>query len=172
MKKFTFYIFLLLFIPVMLHAQYTGGNGRGAVVSTLNGKHLTNWFQTSGNWSTAGNWVDGVLPTPSEPANVAAAAVVDGDYSYPALTITSIGSVTISPGKSLAISGAIINDAGTGGLIIQSNASLLNGTANVTGTVQRTIASNNQWHFLSCPINQSPMPEICDGTFAPVTATL
>jgi hypothetical protein len=168
MKKLSFYLILLLMLPVAIYAQYSGGDGRGAFSLALNGTFLSNCFITAGNWSTPGNWSDGVLPASSEEAKVAAAALLDGDYAYQALTIASIGSVTISPGKSLAISGAITNDAGTSGLVIQSDASLLNGTANVSGTVQRTIANNNQWHFLSCPIKQAPMPEICDGNFAPL----
>jgi len=170
MKKLSFYLILLLMLPVAIHAQYSGGDGRGAYSLALNGTFLSNYFKTAGNWSAAANWSEGVLPASSENANVAAAAVVDGDYAYTALTIASIGSVTISPGKSLAISGSITNDAGIGGLVIQSDASLLNGTTNVSGSVKRTIASNGQWHFLSCPINQATMPEICDGTFAPPTA--
>jgi hypothetical protein len=170
MKKIKYSFLMLLMLPVVIHAQYSGGDGRGAFSLALNGAFLSNYFMTAGNWSTPGNWSDGVLPTPSENAKVAAAAIVDGDYVYPALTIASVGSVTISPGKSLAISGAITNDAGTDGLVIQSDASLLNNTANVSGTVQRTIASNNRWHFLSCPVNQVTMPEICDGNFAPITA--
>jgi hypothetical protein len=165
--KFTLLVFLLM--PVVIHAQYLGGNGRGDVSLALNGTFLTNYFKTAGNWSTTGNWSDGILPTSSENANVAAAALVDGDYSYPALTIASTGSVTISPGKSLAISGAIANSAGTNGLVIQSNASLLHIAANVSGTVKRTIEKNSKWHFLSCPVNQAAMPEICDGKFAPIT---
>jgi hypothetical protein len=168
MKKLLFYLILLLLLPVAIYAQYSGGVGRGDFSLTLNGTFLSNYFQTAGNWSAAANWSEGVLPAPSGNAKVAAAAIVDGDYAYQALTIASIGSVTISPGKSLTISGAITNDAGTGGLVIQSNASLLNNATNVSGSVQRPIASNNQWHFLSCPMAQATMPEICDGNFAPL----
>lgn len=43
MKKLTLYFMLLLALPAVLLAQYTGGNGRGdAAVSLLNSHCLLN----------------------------------------------------------------------------------------------------------------------------------
>lgn len=163
MKKIIFTFLMVLLLPVMINAQYTGGNYGGEISSALNGKHLTNWFKTAGNWSTATNWDDGALPASSEDANIKAAAMVDNNYSYPNLTITSAGSVTISPAKSLTVTGTLTNNAGTGGLAIQSSGSgtgsLIHSTANVNATVQRYIAdaiwttSDDGWHLLSSPVS-------------------
>jgi len=35
MRKITFYLLLLLALPIVLHAQYTGGNGRGDVSAAM-----------------------------------------------------------------------------------------------------------------------------------------
>jgi len=163
MKKIIFTFLMVLLLPVMIYAQFTGGNYGGDISSALNGKHLTNWFKTAGNWSTASNWDDGVLPASSEDAYIKAAAVIDNDYSYPNLAISVAGSVTISPAKSLTVTGTLTNNAGTGGLAIQSSGSgtgsLIHSTASVNATVQRYIADaiwttwDDGWHFLSSPVS-------------------
>jgi hypothetical protein len=159
MKKLTFYFMLLLVLPTSLQAQYTGGNGRGDVSLSLNGRYLSNWFKTDGNWSTLNNWSNSELPASTDNVNIKAVALVDGDYFYPDLIIEASGSVTISPGKSLTISGTLTNDACNTGLIIESDVSgtgsLIHNTANVTATVERYISgwsANHGWHFLSCPM--------------------
>jgi hypothetical protein len=159
--KFTF--LMLLALPVVIHAQYTGSTGSGDLSIALNGKHLTNWFFVAGNWSTTGSWRDGALPASSENAIIKAAAVVDDAYSYPDLTIETTGSVTISPGKSLTITGTLTNSASTGGLIIQSTGSgtgslITNGTISgagvATAQVQRYMAAD-AWHLISSPISDA-----------------
>jgi hypothetical protein len=52
--------------------------------------------------------------------------------------------------------------AGTGSLIT-------NGTVTGDVAVERHVAKDNSWHFMSIPINQGTMPEILDGNFAPVS---
>ena len=100
--------------------------------------------------------------------------------TYPAtmanLNIKATASLTIPPLNYLTVTGTLTNIAGNSGLIMNSDAtgtsSLISGTNGVNGTVNQTIEKNGQWHFLSCPVcpfNQSAMPEICDGNFAPVT---
>ena len=159
MKNIIIIFFILLVLPAALYSQYTGGDGRGAVALALNGKHLTNWFNTDGNWGTATNWLEAALPTSSEDANVMASATVDGAYSHTGLTITSDGSVTIPSGKSLTVTGALTNSNPAGGLLVKSGGSLIQNSANVEAYVERDIAAwgvgalaNHGWHFLSSPV--------------------
>ena len=166
MKNINKIFFMLLFLPTIVFAQYSGGSGRGAVSSALNGKHLTNWFNTAGNWSTTGNWWDGTLPASTENANVAAAALVEGDYSYPMVNIASVGSVTITAGKSLTVERTLTNAAGNSGLIIKSDASgtgsLKHNTTGVPATIERYISGNSsltefKYHQVAVPLESDAL---------------
>jgi hypothetical protein len=69
--------------------------------------------------------------------------------------------LTIGVAKTLTVSAAIANTAGSGGLVLQSNvngtASLIHNSNSVPVTVQRYISGAAEaWHFLSSPVsNQS-----------------
>ena len=83
---------------------------------------------SSTDWNTAGNWSSGSVPTSLVAniyiPNVSPAPVVNQDPGSPAvcsnITIASGASLTIAPGKALTVYGTLTNNAGTGGLVIQS----------------------------------------------------
>lgn len=160
MKNIIITLIALLYLPAAVNAQYLGGSGKGGVSSGVSDNFMGNFFKTDGNWSDASKWSDGALPGSSAAANIAAAAVVDGDYSYPSMTIASVGSVTISSGKSLSVTGAdaLVNNNDFWGLWVESGASLIQNSANVPATVDRVINAwgnptiNHGWHFLSSPV--------------------
>jgi hypothetical protein len=63
----------------------------------------------------------------------------------------------VAPGRQLSVSGALTNDAGTSGFIMQSDAtgtaSLIHKSDNIPATVQRYISGDAEdWHFLSSPV--------------------
>lgn len=167
MKKNNYlFIILITLLPFASWAQFSGGVGRGAISSSLNDKHLTNWFNTAGAWSSTGNWLDGVLPSSTENANIAAAAVIDANYSHPAVNIAATGSATISPGKNLTVTGTLTNAAGNSGLIIKSNAtgtgSLKHNTSGVPATIERYITGNSSltqfsYHQVAVPIESDAL---------------
>lgn len=147
------YTTLLIFIAVSfgVSAQYSGGAGSGYSKAEANGKHLTNYFQTNGNWSTPGNWLDATVPAISEEANIAALATLDGSYTYPAVTIASGAAVTISSGNYLTVTGVLTNNNGNNGLVIKDGGSLLNNTAGINATVERLITAN-RYHYVASPV--------------------
>lgn len=158
MRKFRYTLLILLLLPLVNYAQYTGGIGRGDVSSAISG---TNYFATDGNWSDVSKWYRNALPTASDIADIRADATVNGDYSYPTVIISAAGSVTISPGKSLTVTGTLTNDAGISGLVIESDVngtgSLLHATDNVNATVKRYITGSStltdmMYHFVSVPL--------------------
>jgi hypothetical protein len=160
MRKFRFTFLMLLLLPLANYAQYTGGVGRGDASSSISG---TNYFATDGNWSDVSKWYRGALPISSVIADIRADATVNGDYSYPTVIISDAGSVTISPGNSLTVTGTLTNNAATGGLVIQSTVSgtgslITNGTIGGTGVataqVQRYMAAD-AWHLISAPISDA-----------------
>ncbi|MDP3360030.1 MAG: hypothetical protein Q8S41_11870 [Lutibacter sp.] len=74
------------------------------------------------------------------------------------LNLSNTSVFTIGAAKTLTVSGAIANTAGSGGLVLQSNvngtASLIHNTNNVPATVQRYISGAAEaWHFLSTPVS-------------------
>ena len=152
MRKFRYTFLMLLLLPLVNYAQYTGGNGRGDGSLAISDKYLSNCFYVDGNWSTTGCWQNAVLPASNEIAIVRAAATVDGAYSYADLTIEATGSVTISPEKSLTITGTLTNNAGTSGLVIQSTSggtgSLIFPSGTPNATVQRYVTTT-RWNMVT-----------------------
>ncbi len=74
------------------------------------------------------------------------------------LTINAGDTLIIAPQKQLDVLGAIVNNAGTSGLVINSTAdstgSLIHYTDNVPATVKRYISgAAEDWHFLSSPVS-------------------
>lgn len=143
---------MLLLLPLVNYAQYTGGVGRGDGSLAISDKYLTNYFANNGNWSDITKWYRNALPAADDIADIRADATVNGDYSYPAVIISSEGSVTISPEKSLTITGTLTNNAGTSGLVIQSTSegdgSLIYATGTPNATAQRYIVQN-EWHLVT-----------------------
>jgi hypothetical protein len=73
------------------------------------------------------------------------------------LKIEADASLTIPPLNYLTVTGTLTNNAGNGGLVVNSDAtgdgSLINGTAAVAATVNRYITGVSQaWHLLSSPV--------------------
>ncbi|MFH1121320.1 MAG: T9SS type A sorting domain-containing protein [Bacteroidota bacterium] len=158
MKKVYITIVLLFFTGLLVKAQYTGGDGSGIISGDLSGKHLTNWFQINGYWSTNGNWSDGVTPTAFEEANILAEATLDGDYTYPVVYIAPGAVLNITEGNTLTVSESVENNSGNAGLILQNGSSLIHNNDNVPGTMLLTLADADWtngldgWHLVSSPV--------------------
>jgi hypothetical protein len=134
-----------------------------------------NWTgTTSTDWSTATNWSSGLVPTPGLNISIGSASNqphVTYEPASPAvcnnLTIQAGGVLSIDAGKALTINGILTNNAGNGGLVIQSDVantgSLLHTTAGVNATVQRYLNDadwedwKDGWHFLSSPVAAQPV---------------
>lgn len=75
---------------------------------------------------------------------------------------------SIAAGKTLSVSGAINNSAGSAGFVLQSDASgtasLIHHVDNVQATVNRYISGTDEaWHFLSSPVSNQNI----DGSWLP-----
>ncbi|MFZ4399669.1 MAG: T9SS type A sorting domain-containing protein [Bacteroidales bacterium] len=128
---------------------------------------------TSGNWNTASNWTNNILPSSNEniiiPSWAANQPHISSNSTSAAvclnLTINDGASLTIDAGKALTINGLLTNNAGETGLILKSDstgtASILNNTSNVIATVERYIphTTSDEFHMLSSPVsNQAIAP--------------
>ena len=124
---------------------------------------------TSTNWNTASNWSPAAVPTAGANATIPSAPVnqpqVNNDPGSPAicnnLTIQTGAVLTIAPGKALTVNNTLTNNTGTGGLIVQSDASgtgsLIHNSDAVDATIQRYISGSGtltdmQYHFVSVPL--------------------
>ena len=119
------------------------------------------------DWNTPDNWYSSLVPGASDNAyipDVTNDPVVNEAPATPALcnnlTIDAGAVLTVAPGKSLTVNGTLTNNAGSGGIVIQSDASgtgsLIESSAGVDGTMQRYIPQRTDnvhgWHFLSSPV--------------------
>lgn len=79
-----------------------------------------------------------------------------------ALTINAGKSLVLSPIARLQVDGAIINNAGTAGFLLNSSvmgtASLIHNTNNIQASANRYIGgTSSAWHFLSTPLKNQPL---------------
>ena len=151
MKKIYTLLIVLLAFAYQGFAQYSGGNGSGASSATAGSRHLTNIFQTDGDWSLQANWRDNAVPTAAEEATVAALSTLDAAYIYPEVHILSSGAITIPELTSLTAIDLLTNQNETDGIIVKNNGSLIHPNTGVSGTVERVITPA-QYHYISSPV--------------------
>jgi hypothetical protein len=139
---------------------------------------------TSVDWSVGSNWDLGVVPQATDDALIPGVLAEDAVYPLVTapiispsavnnLTIASGAKVNIGPGNALTVHGDLLNQAGVGGLIIESNAdgtgSLQHNTFNVDATLQRYISGASipvgpsitpatLYHTVSVPLTQASDP--------------
>ena len=156
---------------------YYGGwsNGCGnsacqSVTVTVNSPSFTWDGSSDSDWQTSSNWGSGVVPSSTD--NV---TIPTGMPNYPVIddgattaecnniTIENNASLTIAVNGQMTVSGAITNNAGNSGLVINSDAtgtgSLIHSTAGgVDATVNTYLAgAPRQWHMVGSPINNAPI---------------
>ena len=126
-------------------------------------------YTGTGNWNDVENWSDGV---PGEISK----AVVEGEVTIATtaevldLIVENEASLTITSSGKLSVYGSLSNNAGSSGLIVQSDASgtgsLVHNNDGVVAAVERYIEAvpnwpdkddgTRGWHFVSSPVgNQS-----------------
>lgn len=140
-------------------------------VSTLNANStiiVGKVSKQNGNWDVATNWEGDAAPTSASNVAILHNITVNSNAQAASLLINSGKSLTINANQSLTVTGTLTNSAGTSGLVIEDGARLMHNTNSVSGTLQRIIAKDGTWHFISSP-NTGTMPQICDGNFAATT---
>ncbi len=126
----------------------------------------------SGEWNLADNWSPAAIPTTIDGVIIPDAftdpviSVTENPVTNPAicnnLVIQGDAVLTISPDAALTVNHSITNNAGSGGLILQSSAdgtaSLLHNSAGVYAAVQRYMSNadysdpQDGWHIISSPV--------------------
>jgi hypothetical protein len=109
-------------------------------------------FNNDGNWATASNWSNG-LPGSSSNAIIDGICNVDVDSEVTDLNINSGQILTIDSGNTLSVSGTLINNADTTGIVIASGGNLVTNSS-VLGTVELAI-SEDVWHYIGIPVSET-----------------
>jgi len=131
------------------------------VVSTAPLPFISN---TDGLWNNAANWLDGQgYPVNAwSRAEINSNIILEDNLELIDLSINNGTSLTVNAGAGLTITGNLVNNGGTGGLIMESNAShtgsLIHHNTGVEASFERTITDadwndwKDGWHFLSSPV--------------------
>lgn len=114
-------------------------------------------FTTAGNWSVAANWQGGALPSTSDAVSIDADCALDQDAAVASLTVSDNTTLTLQSGKTLTVSGDLVNAIETG-LFIEDGAQLVNASANVSATMEKDIVAygaNNPygWYAIASPMD-------------------
>ena len=114
----------------------------------------------SSQWENPNNWFSTSVPTASTDVNIPTTPNdpnIQSNVEINSLIIESGASLTVLPDVGLTVNGNVQNDAGTSGIIIQSDiagtGSFISSTSNVLGTFQRYIKGEPEaWHGMSSPM--------------------
>ena len=115
----------------------------------------------SGDWTVSGTNSRIIIGNGTAAVNLS----VGGNLSVGSIQINKNSSLTVNPTAAITITKNLINDAGTSGLVVKSNAtrtaSFIHNDFDVSATVERYIspraANHHGWHFLSSPVNNFPL---------------
>ena len=113
-------------------------------------------FITAGNWSDASNWQGGALPGIYDAVFIDADCSLETDVVAAELTVAEGVTLTLKSGK-LTVTGTLTNTVETG-LVIKEGVQLVNASANVSATMEKTIhaydESNPGWYTIASPMNE------------------
>ncbi len=111
----------------------------------------------SGDWTVSGTNSRIIIGNGVDAVNL----TIGGNMTVGYIQINKTSKLTINPTASITVTERLVNETGTGGLVIKSNAtntgSFIHDNTGTQATAERYIspraANNRGWHFLSSPIN-------------------
>jgi hypothetical protein len=137
--------------------------GYANVVDNVTVRGSNTWNGTvSTDWTVSGNWTGGV---PGATNSVVIGVAPNNPLISNAVTVNNLtingGVLSVGNGGQLTVNGALTNNAGITGLVLQSNASgtgsLMHNTSDVAATIKRYI-TGGQYHFASVPLTAAASP--------------
>ena len=114
-------------------------------------------FIMAGAWGNASNWQSGTLPGVDDVVYIEAPCQLNQDATVAELYVSDGQSLTLQSGKTLTVTGTLVNTTVTG-LVIKEGAQLINASANVAATLEKNITSygregSNNWYTIASPMN-------------------
>ncbi len=147
--------------------------------ATTNAPPTYNWTgATDADWQTTSNWSSALIPSLSDDVTIP-----DGCPNYPViddgtttaecnnLTIEANANISIATNGQMSVAGAITNNAGNSGIVIQSDASgtgslIQNSGSGVSATVNQFFeAPGRAWHMLGTPISDATVSVFPNTTY-------
>lgn len=149
------------------------------------GTYAVTWQGITADWNLSSNWSTGIIPSFQTnvfiPDSFTTFPVINNLPENPAvcmnLTVADTASLKVDAGKALTVFGNLALDTlgpdePDRGLILKSDSSsfptgslILNGNSSGPANIERHIAKDNRWHFISSPVDEQALqPE-----FVPVT---
>jgi len=120
---------------------------------------------SGGNWSNANTWLPSGVPGTSDNTTIISPGTVIVDINNATcndMTIEEGAKLEISASQALTVTGNLVNNAGTSGLVVKSDAantgSLIHQNTNIEATFERVLLDSDftnwkdGWHFLSSPV--------------------
>lgn len=101
-------------------------------IFTVNGRYLFNGA-IDDDWTKAGNWEIGEVPTASDDVIIASEVMVDSEEEVQSMTITPAGSVIVMPTGGLTIGAGGISGATKDNLILKADSAYESATRGQTG---------------------------------------
>lgn len=124
---------------------------------TWTGTDITN----PNDWNTAGNWSSANVPVSTDnitiPGGLTNYPIINSIVSINNLTIDAGAVLTLNTSAELTVSGTLTNNAGSAGLLINSDisgvATLIQNSSSVSATVKNFLNPvSNQYQYISSPI--------------------
>lgn len=139
----------------------------------ITGDYVEVWDGSeSSAWNLESNWKDGSMPTVSSNVVIPTTAnqpIITAPSNNPAqcnnLTINAGAILTVASESAFTVHGTLTNHAGSSGLVIKSDGSIIHQTTSIASTFERSISawgplSSQGWHMLSSPVsNQVFQPD-------------
>lgn len=125
-------------------------NGYYSGPVTLANGALASFVSNSLNWTRS----DAIQTSPAWAFTIGDATIVESTATVEDLMIEAAETLTLMSGANLTVTNTLGNDAGDAGLVVESDASLIENSPGVAATVKRNI-TNGAWHLISIPNNST-----------------
>lgn len=127
------------------------------------------YFTTTGDWATASNWMDEVMPTATSTATIQADANVTTDDAIAKnVLLEGTSVITVKNNGALTINGTVSN-IGDGSIIVEDGGQLIHNNQ-LNATIKKSITAytakdSNGWYLIATPAYNTATSVVAQGTY-------
>ena len=127
------------------------------------------YFTTTGDWATASNWMDEVMPTATSTATIQADANVTTDDAIAQnVLLEGTSVITVKNNGALTINGTVTN-IGDGSIIVEDGGQLIHNNQ-LNATIKKSITAytakdSNGWYLIATPAYNTATSVVAQGTY-------
>ena len=150
-----------------------------AMIGTMGNWHVFDFTTTSGpfvfegsatdhNWSTAGNWNTGAVPSGTDEVVINGICELDESAAVASLTVNGSKSITINSGKTLTVTGTLTTtDASQ--LVVEEGGQLVHGDENVLATLRKGIVGfegeKDHYYLVANPTSSTAVANLASNSY-------